>query len=306
MMVLQLIAGIVLDLWLGEVHRYHPLAGFGGLANRVDHAFKDQSPWRNKLTGLFSVIFLVGTLTLLSWGLIQIPVVGVIFSVIFFYLCLGAKSLSEHANKVYQLLLTKDLTSARMAVGLMVSRDTASMNGNQVSLACIESVLENGNDAVFATIFWFTLLGAPGAVAYRLVNTLDAMWGYRTARYQQFGWAAARLDDLLNWAPARLCALTYALQGEAGSALNCWQQQAPAWESPNAGPVMATGAGALNIQLGGVGIYHGQQKFRPPLGKGCLPVAKDIQRAIKLVQNGVIVWVLAITMIFITGTLIHA
>jgi adenosylcobinamide-phosphate synthase len=291
---LQFLAGISLDRLLGEARYFHPLVGFGWLANWLDSAFPEQSHWRNKITGIIAVFFLVGPITVLVWVMINLPVTGLILSIIFFYLCLGAKSLIDHADRVYQFLQAEDLISAQKAVAMMVSRDTSSMDSTQVSLACIESILENGNDAVFGTIFWFFFLGAPGAVCYRLVNILDAMWGYRTSQYLHFGWAAARLDDLFNWVPARLCALTYALLGKTSLALNCWRQQISDWESPNAGPVMAAGAGALNIQLGGEGMYHGKKKFRPTLGVGRAPVADDIQRAIKLVQSGVIVWILVI------------
>jgi adenosylcobinamide-phosphate synthase len=116
------------------------------------------------------------------------------------------------------------------------------------------------------------------------------MWGYRTPRLLHFGRAAARLDDALNWLPARLTALTYAVLGHTGQALACWRRQAAAWDSPNAGPVMAAGAGALGVQLGGAAIYHGRQESRPPLGTGQPPDADSLRRAIALVRHGVLLW----------------
>jgi adenosylcobinamide-phosphate synthase len=183
-----------------------------------------------------------------------------------------------------------DLILAQEKVGRIVSRDTAAMDESAVARAGVESVLENGCDAVFGALFWFFVAGAPGAVAYRLANTLDAMWGYKTAHYLHFGWAAARLDDVLNWIPARLTALTYALFGNAPLAWRCWRVQARAWESPNAGPVMAAGAGALSVQLGGAAMYHGQLEARPPLGAGAVPGERDIGRAVTLVQRGMWLW----------------
>jgi adenosylcobinamide-phosphate synthase len=168
------------------------------------------------------------------------------------------------------------------------------MDAQAVASAAVESVLENGNDAVFGALFWFLVAGAPGVLLYRLVNTLDAMWGYRTPRYLYFGWAAARLDDVLNFIPARLTALTYALIGHTRSALRCWRAQAGEWESPNAGPVMAAGAGALGVGLGGGAYYHGQWEERPALGAGPRPDATSIPAGLRLVRLGVILWLLVV------------
>jgi adenosylcobinamide-phosphate synthase len=186
---------------------------------------------------------------------------------------------------------------ARAKVGCIVSRDTGQMDGQAVASAAVESVLENGNDAVFGALFWFLIAGAPGVLLYRLVNTLDAMWGYRTPRYLYFGWAAARFDDVLNFVPARLTALTYALIGHTRTALRCWRLQARAWESPNAGPVMAAGAGALGVGLGGGAYYHGQWEERPPLGVGPRPDPTSIPAALRLVRLGLILWLLVVTAI---------
>ena len=160
--------------------------------------------------------------------------------------------------------------------------------------ATVESVLENGNDAIFGALFWFALLGGPGALMFRLANTLDAMWGYRNERYLRFGWAAARIDDVLNYIPARLTALSYALLGNTADALRCWRTQAPAWDSPNAGPVMAAGAGTLGVSLGGPAIYHGQLEDRPRLGTGDAARATDIDKAVALVHNSIWLWLLAV------------
>ncbi|MNF35034.1 cobalamin biosynthesis protein [compost metagenome] len=147
---------------------------------------------------------------------------------------------------------------------------------------------------MFAALFWFAVAGAPGVVLYRLSNTLDAMWGYRTPRFERFGWAAARIDDVLNYLPARLTALTYALLGQSRRALGCWRRQAPQWDSPNAGPVMAAGAGALGVELGGAAIYHGEVHQRPTLGEGAPADAESIAGALSLLRRGVLLWLVLI------------
>lgn len=138
--------------------------------------------------------------------------------------------------------------------------------------------------------FGFLFAGGTGALLFRLANTMDAMWGYKTPRFFYFGWAAARFDDALNYIPARLTALTYALLGNTKLALRCWKSQAPTWDSPNAGPVMSSGAGALNVKLGGAARYFGEWHERPVLGAGNPPVLNDIERALALVRHGVYIW----------------
>jgi adenosylcobinamide-phosphate synthase len=167
----------------------------------------------------------------------------------------------------------------------------------------VESVLENGNDGVFGALFWFLLAGGAGALAFRLANTLDAMWGYKNARFLHYGWAAARLDDVLDYIPARLTALTYALLGKTRTALRCWRAQAPVWDSPNAGPVMAAGAGTLGIQLGGPACYQGEWHQRPILGEGRPAQPADIERALALVRHGVYLW---LALALSVGALVHA
>lgn len=222
---------------------------------------------------------------------------GLLVSIAALYFALGHQSLRDHAQRVHHALTKGDLEDARAKVGCIVSRDTGQMDAQAVASAAVESVLENGNDAVFGALFWFLIAGAPGVVLYRLANTLDAMWGYRTPRYSYFGWAAARLDDVLNFVPARLTALTYALIGHTRSALHCWRLQAGAWDSPNAGPVMAAGAGALGIGLGGGAYYHGEWEERPALGIGPRPDATAIPAALRLVRLGVILWLLVVVAI---------
>ncbi len=282
---LTLLGALLLDALLGDPRRWHPLAGFGRLAAWLESRLNRGR--RRHLRGLAALLLLVTPFTLAAALLEGLtPIAGLLL----LYLVLGGRSLAMHARQVVDALRQGDLEASRERVGWMVSRETAGMQRSDIVRASIESVLENGSDAVFGALFWFLVAGAPGAVAYRLVNTLDAMWGYRNRRFRRFGWAAARLDDLLNLIPARLTALSYALVGAFQPALRCWGAQAAAWESPNAGPAMAAGAGALGVRLGGPAVYRGETRQRPRLGCGREPESDDIERATALVRNSLLLW----------------
>jgi adenosylcobinamide-phosphate synthase len=288
---LMTVAGVALDALLGEPRRAHPLVAFGRMANRIERRFNGAGRgWRSH--GVTAWFLAVVPLTLLATILSWLPVVGWVVEILALYCALGLRSLGEHVTPVAQALRSDDLAEARQRVGYLVSRQTDELDAPAVARAATESVLENGSDAVFAAIFWFAIAGAPGVVLYRLSNTLDAMWGYRNERFERFGWAAARIDDVLNYIPARLVALTYAVLGKTRLALKCWRRQAPQWDSPNAGPVMAAGAGALGVELGGPAIYHGELHARAVLGEGPAATADAIERGWLLVRRGVWLWLL--------------
>ncbi len=290
---LAAVAAALLDALLGEPQRAHPLAAFGRMAQWIERLLHADRRARGLLAWCLAVLPATLLCAALMQALAPWPWLQAAASALVLYLAIGLRSLGEHARPVAKALQAGEVDAARSAVARMVSRDTAALTDTQVAAAATESVLENGNDAVFGALFWFALLGAPGVVLYRLANTLDAMWGYRTPRYARFGWAAARIDDVLNFVPARLTALTYALLGKVSSALRCWRTQAPLWDSPNAGPVMAAGAGALGVRLGGAAPYHGRWEARPELGEGAAPDARSIERALRLVRNGALLWLLA-------------
>lgn len=291
---LILLAALAVDALLGEPRRAHPLVGFGWLVARLERLLNRGAVPVRRIAGIAGLLLLVVPPAALVWWLMAVlpAAVGWLFAGAVLYLALGARSLGEHAAAVRRALESGDLDGARQAVARMVSRDTADLPAPRVASATVESVLENGNDGVFGAMLWFIVAGAPGVVVYRLVNTLDAMWGYRTPGLAAFGWAAARLDDLLNWIPARLTVLTYALvSGHPLRALACAWRQGGHGASPNAGIVMAAGAGGLGVRLGGPGRYHGSLQWRPRFGIGEMPEPVMIHWSVRLIWHGALLWV---------------
>lgn len=315
---------LAIDQLLGEPRRWHPLVGFGNLANWLERKMNlaagprantarnippESMSWPytilpltlNRQHGVVALSIMCGVpflfaLALQIYLMQQSWPVALIGEALVLYLAIGRKSLRAHALAVANALRRKDMVVARLAVSRIVTRDVERADAEAVSAAAVETVLENGSDALFASLFWFAIAGLPGVVLQRTSNTLDAMWGYRNARFEEFGWAAARFDDVLNYLPARLTALAYALCGHTRTALSCWREQAPRWSSPNAGPVMAAGAGALELQLGGPAIYHGQREVRPQLGQGRAPRAEDIRRALGLIDRALLLWLLVMAL----------
>lgn len=291
--VVMVLCAVFLDFLLGEPHRYHPLAGFARLASKVEKRFYPPMGRHQNhyfVAGLLAWLILVLPFIGLSVWLIQIPVVGIVVSIVGLYLALGGQSLAEHAQTIKSALEVDNLRYARDRVGLIVRRDSRELDETGVCRATIESVLDNGNDAIFAVIFWFVLFGLPGVVLYRLSSALDGMWGYKNDRYLYFGRVAARIDDAMNWLPARLTALTYVLVGRAWRHSMTWAEQARQWKGRNAGWVMACGAGGMGLKLGGPAIYHGREITRPWLGDGRAPTSDDIGQSIRFIQQGLWLW----------------
>ncbi|PCJ32844.1 MAG: cobalamin biosynthesis protein [Gammaproteobacteria bacterium] len=295
-----IIIALSLDWFLGEPKRYHPLVGFGYLANKIEAVFysKSSSNTQQIIRGFIAVLCLLMPLSVLGFVLAEINYIGSLVAVIILTLSIGNKSLHQHSQPIADNLESGNNEQARYHASRIVSRDPATLH---IPRAAIESVLENGADSVFSALFWFLIAGIPGVIFYRLSNTLDAMWGYRNSHYLYFGRFAARLDDVLNYIPARLTALSYAVVGKTTLALRAWRTQASQWDSPNAGPVMASGAGALNITLGGPAQYDSQWHQRILLGYGDEPTAADIYRALRLLRHSIVLWVAVLLLISVVS-----
>ncbi|PXW23592.1 adenosylcobinamide-phosphate synthase CbiB [Paraburkholderia caballeronis] len=299
------VAAVFVDRVVGEPRRAHPLVAFGALANRLEARLNIGR--RGRPLGLAAWLAAVAPpVAVAAWLTATLPwPLAAALHVALLWFALGARSLREHLAPIARALAQRDLAAARKLTSRIVSRDTSNADETALSRAAVESALENGNDAIFGALFWFAVAGGPGALAFRLANTLDAMWGYRTPRYLRFGWAAARIDDVLNWIPARLTAASYALLGDTRVALRCWRDQAPRWDSPNAGPVMAAGAGSLNVLVGGPAVYHGTLEQRPVLGAGAPPRAAHIDAALQLVERTTLLWLGALLALAFIGVATH-
>jgi adenosylcobinamide-phosphate synthase len=271
---LGLIIGYAADRLLGDPQRWHPVAGFGSTAAALERrTYADR-----RAAGVVHVAVLVGGA--LALGRIADRHGSTLTTAAATWVALGGTSLDREGAAVDRLLVAGDLEGARRRLTHLVGRDTSQLDASEIARATVESLAENTSDAVVAPLVWGALAGVPGLLGYRAANTLDAMVGHRSARYERFGWAAARLDDLLNLPGARLtAALAAALGPDPKGAVKAWRRDAGSHPSPNAGPVEAAFAGALGLQLGGSNVYGTRLERRALLGDGRSPGQHDIDRA---------------------------
>jgi adenosylcobinamide-phosphate synthase len=305
---LQIILALFLDLLLGDPRWLpHPICGIGWLAQCLE------SPLRRRLTlraaGIAAVGLVVGGTLCCVLLLLQIaswihPLFADFVAIVLLYSCFAMHSLRQHALAVLRPLRSGDLVQARQKVAWLVGRDTQQLDEEEIVRATVESVAENTVDGVTAPLMFALIGGVPGAFFYKAVNTLDSTFGYKNLRYLQFGWAAARFDDLVNFIPARITALLVipaaALCGFDWRA--SWQifkrdrQQHP---SPNGGQIEAAMAGALGVRLGGKNSYFGVLSQRPYLGdKHQLLIPEQILRTVKLMF-------VTTALVVISGVVLH-
>lgn len=283
---------LALDQLLGEPKRFHPLVGFGHCANWFERVLNQGGSKKDLIGyGTLSLVLLVVPPILCTFIVLQLSGdYAWLVSIFVVYWAIGFKSMTQHTQAVFEALSNSDISDAREAVSRIVSRDTEHMDKKQITSASIESSLENGCDSIFGVLFWYVIGGAPAVVFYRLINTLDAMWGYRNKRFEYFGKVAARLDDILNYIPARLTAFSYAIMGRFKLAIQSWLSEANQLASPNAGPVMTAGAGSLDIHLGGEAYYDGKLLDKPSFGGTRVPSRHHINSANKLVWRSILLW----------------
>jgi len=303
-LIIQLVVALLLDRLLGEPRFFHPLVGFGQLATVLQQKL---NCFNSHVMSLISGV--------LAWCLLclPLPVILYILPLPFYlellletlglYVCVANNSLQQHAKQIAKALQQKQHKQARLFTSYMVSRDPTQLTPRQMCRAGCESVLENGNDAVIASLFWFVLAGLPGVLLHRLANTLDAMWGYKNKQYRYFGWCAARVDDLLAYIPAWLTACLYLLSTSVLKLkyLLPSAKQASAYKSLNGGRVMAAGAFSLGIKLGGDTVYQGRTYAGSQLGQGRQARIKDLYLSCRLVEKSAWLWVCIIGITLLVG-----
>lgn len=253
----------------------HPVARFGSTMTRVEHVL-----WRDeRAAGVAYVAIGAGLGALTARSARSTAVVVAV--------CAAGRQLRDTAGSIERMLTDGDLDGARAALPALVGRDPSGLDASGIAAAVIESVAENMVDAVFAPAFWAVVAGAPGAAVHRALNTMDAMVGRRDARYERFGWAAARADDLANLAPARLFAAAVAAvrPARAAAVVATVRADAGAHPSPNAGVAEAAMAAAIGRELGGPLRYRDLDEVRPRLGDGPRPTAADVREAIRIADH---------------------
>ena len=269
--------GLVADALLGEPPvTPHPVAAFGSVMHAVERRV-----WRDhRLAGVGHAA--VGVAVGAAAGVAVRSTAGATD------LSVAGNALAHAAIDVHRALVSNDLDRARALLPALVGRDPSRLDAPGIARAAIESVAENTVDAVVAPALWAAIAGAPGALAYRAVNTLDAMVGHRSARYERYGWASARADDAANFVPARVTAALVAAvrPGAAGAVRRTVRREAPSHPSPNSGGAEAAFAAALGLTLGGAEVRYGERvEHRPALGDGRPAVPDDIPRAVALSRH---------------------
>lgn len=282
-----LAAGMLADALIGDPARGHPVALFGRAAVALEQALYADRRSAGAVFTAASVLLATGPAAAAARLARGRPLASAALTATVTWAVTGGHSLAAEALRVGDALAAGDLPAARGLLPRLCGRDPGHLDAAGITRAVVESVAENTSDAIVAPLLWGALAGPAGQAAYRAVNTLDAMAGHRSPRYERFGWAPARLDDVANWAPARLTVLLTAACAPAvgGSPARAWQTARDfgrCHPSPNAGWCEAAFAGALGVRLGGPLSYAGRAEHRPPLGTGRAPQVTDITRAVRL------------------------
>ncbi|MBG0832735.1 cobalamin biosynthesis protein [Planomonospora sp. ID67723] len=284
---LGMLAGVALDAVLADPRRGHPVALFGRAAAALEKRLYGDA----RADGAVHVALCVGSAALLGAvaGRVRHPLARGAVSAVATWSVLGGTTLGREGAAMAAFLEAGDLAGARGRLPHLCGRDPSRLEEPELARATVESIAENTSDAVVAPLLWGAVAGVPGLLAYRAVNTLDAMIGHRNARYARFGWAAARLDDVANAVPAQITGLLTVLAaplagGSSRRAAAVLRRDGHRHPSPNAGRCEAAFAGALDVTLGGTNVYGSRVEHRPEMGDGPKPSVRDIRRSVRLAR----------------------
>ena len=273
----------------------HPVTWLGRLITTVDIAWNRPSdpPAFRRAAGVAGALVVIAVSAALGWVLQSVLALGWIQFVLVGILAwplVALRSLDDHVAAVASPLQAGDIAGAREAVSRIVGRDPATLDEAGIARAAIESLAENASDGIVAPVFWGALFGLPGIFGYKAINTLDSMIGHRSERHEAFGWAAARIDDVANFIPARLTGFLFVLLApRRAEALSCMTRDARRHRSPNAGWPEAAMAGALGVRLSGPRIYHGSITNEPWLNEGARdPLAADISQGLTVYRRAML------------------
>lgn len=281
---IPLLGGLLLDALIGDPHRLpHPIRLFGNMIAWCDRRFNRGNHRKRK--GVLVASGMVLLVFLFLFGLERIltpyPVVLLIINTILFFYAISNRSLISEAMKVERLVVKGDIEAARKQLSWIVGRDTSQLTAKQIRTATLETLAENLSDGVIAPLFFYALGGIPLMMAYKMVNTMDSMIGYKNEKYRDFGWFAARiLDDVANFIPSRITALLMVLLPPSRRGFLFIRQYAGNHSSPNSGYPESALAGILNCRFGGPNVYHGKLVEKPYIGKNDRDLTHaDVQRA---------------------------
>ena len=301
--ILPLLLGWFLDLLIGDpAWLPHPVVGFGKMISFGEHRLNKGT--HRKLKGALMAIVLISMVFAVAYfGLSILPPFGRVgVDLILIFYCLAGTTLIREVRQVF-LALDRSLDEGRKQVARIVGRDTSELSAQEVRTAALETLAENLSDGVIAPLFWFAILGIPGMLAYKMVNTLDSMIGYRTDRYRDFGCWAAHIDDIANYIPARLTALLMIVAAGKPRLTGFVWRNGRNHASPNSGYPEAALAGILNCRFGGPHYYFGQLFDKPFIGTNDRPLTTDDMRtAVQINRTVEVLMVLAVCMCLLAIT----
>jgi adenosylcobinamide-phosphate synthase len=291
---IELTIGFILDIIIGDPNNpFHPVRGIGYMASKLENIFRTILKKNLKLAGFIVWIVTVGLTFIITFGIVKAAKnfninFGIILEGILIYFCISSKGLVVEGYKVIKFLINDDLDGARKQLSFIVGRDTGSLSKEGIVKAVVETIAENMADGVIAPLFYAGIFGAPLAFAYKAVNTLDSMFGYKNNKYIDFGYFPAKLDDVFNYIPARITGILIVLAScilgyDYKNSFKIYKRDRYNHTSPNSAHPEAAMAGALRVQLGGANYYFGKLVEKPTIGDKVKEIEiNDVNKTVKV------------------------